>query len=67
MFLKIIVIRKDDKVTIPKERGTVQSYNGQMQIIITTKGWDIQVKWEDKSTSWIFMSIIKESNAVTLS
>ena len=32
--------------------------------MITTKGWDVQVKWSDQSSSWIPLKLIKESNPI---
>ena len=33
--------------------------------VITTKGWDVQVKWRIKSLiGWVTMNLIKESNPI---
>ena len=37
---------------------------GIMKPIITTKGWNIQIKWKDGSVSWYPMSIVKSSNPI---
>ena len=34
--------------------------------VITTKGWDIQVKWKDGSLDWLSLSQVKESMPVEL-
>ena len=34
--------------------------------VITTKGWDIQVKWKDSSFDWLPLSQVKESMPVEL-
>ena len=35
-----------------------------MTPIITTKGWDVQVKWIDQLTSLVPLHLIKESNPI---
>ena len=40
--------------------------NGRKHKKITTKGWEIQVQWEDGSTSWIPMKDLKASNPIEL-
>ena len=38
--------------------------NGKRCRRITTKGWEIQVLWEDGSSSWIPLNEIKEANPI---
>lgn len=77
---EIIDIRKDDKVAVSRDDGYVTidgkpvdiqdghitSSNGNIIPVITTKGWDVQVRWKDGSTNWIPMSDLKEGNPVEL-
>ena len=28
------------------------------------KGWDVQVWWNDQSTDWIHLKLVKESNPI---
>ena len=60
----IIDFRKDDSIAVTKENGFTEISNGDQVPVITTKGWDVQVRWKDKSTNWIPLSEIKESNPV---
>ena len=53
--------RKED--AIPTEQGFVETKSGNRKRVVTTKGWDIQVKWENGETTWVPLKIIKESNA----
>ena len=61
IFDSIIDHRKNDD-TISKEDGYIISQNGVRRKIITTKGWELNVRWKDGSESWIPMNEIKESN-----
>ena len=38
--------------------------NGIQRPVITTKGWDVQVKWRDQSTDWVTLYLINESNSI---
>ena len=38
--------------------------DGIRKPIITTKCWNIQIKWKDGSVSWHPMSIVKYSNPI---
>ena len=35
--------------------------------LITTNGWDVQVKWRDQRTDWFPLHLIKESNPIEVS
>ena len=61
IFDSIIDHRKNGD-TISKADGYIISQNGVRRKIITTKGWEINVRWKDGSESWIPMNEIKESN-----
>ena len=66
LFSEIIELRRDDEVAIPKSQGKVTSYNRQTHDVITTKGWDVHVKWEDQTTSWLPLNVVKEANPIEL-
>ena len=61
---EIINFRKDDDIAVKVEDGFREISNGDKVPVITTKGWDVQVRWTDKSTNWIPLSEIKESNPI---
>ena len=51
---------------MPKDKGTIISFNRQAKDVITTKGWDVKTKCTDQSTSWLPLAVVKESNHVEL-
>ena len=44
----------------------ITTSSGQRRPVITTKGWDVQVRWSDQSTGWLPLSELKESNPTEL-
>ena len=56
--------RCDEAIAIPKDKGHFESANGNKVPVVTTKGWDVKVRWKDKSTNWIPLAEIKESNPI---
>ena len=67
IFKEIIDYRWDDKIATPKGEQAKTSVNGITKPVVTTKGWELLVKWTDNSTSWIPLSIVKESYPVQTS
>jgi hypothetical protein len=63
---EIIDFRKDDSIAIKIDDGFKEMSNGDKVPVITTKGWDVQVRWSDKSTDWIPLTEIKESNPIEI-
>ena len=59
---KIIDHRKNEDA-VPLSKGFIETSGGARRRVITTKGWDFQVRWETGETSWIPLKDIKESNA----
>ena len=57
---------KDEIVAIKKGEGVLTLVDEIMKSIITTKGWNIQIKWKDESLSWHSMSKVKSSNPIEL-
>lgn len=60
----IIDFYRDDKVAVPKEQREVLTNTGQKRLRKTTKGWKLQVEWNDGRKTWIPLSVMKESNPV---
>ena len=58
----IIAHRKLDNAISPED-GWYDN-NGIRKRVITTKGWELRIKWKDGSTSWIPLKEIKASNPV---
>ena len=59
---EIIDMRKDEDIAVNRKDGNITMANGVIRPVITTKGWDVQVRWIDKSTNWIPLSELKEAN-----
>jgi hypothetical protein len=65
-LLDEIMDHKKDDTAIDTANGTVTSANGNVKPKITTQGWQLLVLWKDKSTSWVKLKDLKESNPVEL-
>ena len=66
MLKEIVGYRFDPTVAIQPGDDAFTELNGIKRPVITTKGWDIQVRWDDNSTSWLPLSTINESNPIQL-
>ncbi|GAX24495.1 hypothetical protein FisN_18Lu065 [Fistulifera solaris] len=51
---------------VPKEKGWITTGTGTRRRIITTKGWEILVRWKDGSTDWIALKDLKNTYPVEL-
>ena len=61
--LSEIIGHRKTASAITIEDGTIDTSSGQRKRI-TTKGWDLQVRWNDHGISWIALKDIKESNPI---
>ena len=66
IFDEIISTRRDPNIAIPMGEHANTDINGRETPIITTKGWEVLIKWKDQSTSWVPLSTIKESYPVQM-
>ena len=66
LYDEVISARKDEGVVVEKGEKAFTVIDGLKKPIITTKGWDIQIKWKDGSVSWHPLSLIKSSNPIEL-
>jgi len=66
LVFKEIVDHRHDNTAVTKENGFLHGYNGNRHRIKTTKGWDICVEWQDRSTSWLPLKDVKDANPVEL-
>ena len=57
----IISHRCNEEIAIMPGDNAETIVNRISKPVITTKGWDMQIRWKDQSTSWIALSNIKES------
>ena len=62
MTMKGIVDHQVLENAVPIERGFYEDSHGIKRRVITTKGWNIKVEWSDGTTSWVPLSLVKESN-----
>ena len=62
---EVIGHRKNDDA-ISQADGFYETNTGVKRRVITTKGWDFNVKWESGETSYIALKDIKEHNPVEI-
>ena len=60
-FDEIVDARKDESVAIPRGEQGFTYLSGRPKPIITTKGWNLLIRWKDGSTNWLPLSVVKES------
>ena len=48
---EILAVRRNGDASVMKESDAFAIVKGSKRPIITTKGWDIQVRWKDGSIS----------------
>ena len=60
----IVDHRRDDEKELQHHDKFVQTKNGRRHLRKSTKGWELLIKWKDKSESWIKLADIKESHPV---
>ena len=63
----IVDHRRDDEKALQHHDKYVQTKNGRRHLRKTTKGWELLIKWKDKSESWIKLADMKESHPVEVS
>ena len=51
-------------MAIPEVEQAYTNVNGIQCLVITTKVWNVQVKWSDQSTYWVPLHLINESNPI---
>ena len=62
---EITSVRADPNVALRRgESAFTTTPSGIRKPIITTKGWYVQVRWNDQSISWAPLHLIKESNPI---
>ena len=66
MLDEILAVRRDSNVSVMQGPDAFAIVKGRKRPIITTKDWDVKVRWEDGSISWHPLSLIKRSNLVDL-
>ena len=60
----IVDHRRDEEKSLQHHDKYVQTKNGRRHLRKTTKGWELLIKWKDKSESWIKLADMKESHPV---
>ena len=60
----IVDHQRDDGKALQHHDKYVQTKNGRRHLRKTTKGWELLIKWKDKSESWIKLADMKESHPV---
>ena len=60
----IVDHRRDEEKALQHHDKYVQTKNGRRHLRKTTEGWELLIKWKDKSESWIKLADMKESHPV---
>ena len=66
IMVEIIDHRSNEEAVKPEDGFVTVRKTGRKKPRITTKGWDIKVKWRDGTSSWIPMKEVKEANPIEL-
>ena len=61
-----IIGHRRAKEAVPIEQGYYETKSGAKRRVITTKGWNLEVKWETGESSFIALKDIKESNPIEI-
>ena len=61
-LLDSIERHRSDENAVRAPDGYTKDSRGRKSRKITTKGWDLLVKWRDSSKSWLPLHDLKESN-----
>ena len=60
----IVDHQRNEAKALHRQDKYVQTKNGRCHIRKTTKGWELLIKWKDKSESWIKLADMDESHPV---
>ena len=60
----IVDHQRDEAKVLQHQDKYVQTKNGRCHLRKTTEGWELLIKWNDKSESWIKLADMKESHPV---
>ena len=66
MMMAEIIGHRTNGNEIKEGKDKVRSSNGNMRQLETTKGWEINLKWHDGTTTWSKMKDVKDSYPVEL-
>ena len=65
-ILEICGYRKDENIAVSRVNGFSFSSNGNKHPKITTKGWEIRIRWNDNSTTWVPLNLVKNGAPLLL-
>ena len=65
LFDEIVDVRTDGTQVLQQD-AFVTTSSGTQRRVITTKGWEVNLKWKDGSTTWNKLKDIKDSYPVQL-
>ena len=63
---KIVGACCNPNLAVPKSQGTFETSSGQTRKVVTTKGWNEQVRWKDRSTNWLPFPEVKAGSPIEL-
>ena len=64
LLMNEIIDHQKNTDAIHRRDGRVRTQYGSTKRVITTKGWDLKILWNDGTSTWIPLKNIKESNPV---
>ena len=65
-FIKEICGYRVEPIALKRSNGYIQTKSGKMVPRITTKGWTVRVRWDDDSTTWVPMGLLKNAEPIML-
>lgn len=66
MLLSEIVDHRVLPDAVPKEKGEFKTPHGTVRKKMTTRGWELCVKWKDGSTDWVQLKDLKDLYPIKL-
>lgn len=64
-YFEEIIGHRTTEEAVTRDNGYIETHSGNKPVI-TTKGWEINIRWSDNSTSWVNLRDLKDSNPVEL-
>ena len=65
-ILKEIVDHRKNGHALSKDDGYFIGRHGRCYPKMTTRGWELNIKWKDGTSSWLPLKDLKDSNPVEL-
>ena len=60
----IVDYRKNENVAVGMNDKYITTRSGQRRLRVTTRGWELLIRWKDQTESWVRLAEMKESHPV---